>query len=216
MHMSATTLHSVLTGDLIASTRHPSAWADAAMAALESAARDWPLGDLRFTRFRGDGWQILVPEPADALRVALRMAAALAAADTGLATRIAIGIGGVTSTGTRDLSDAAGRAFTRSGRGLDAMPRGRVWAVSGGAGLPPWVDALVALAEWHVAGWTAGQAAVVADVLTPIDATQEERAARMGLSRQAWKARLDGSGIAAWRPALTAWEAWNGAGVNDD
>lgn len=214
--MSAITLHSVLTGDLIASTRNPSAWADAAMSALEAAARDWPLGDLRFTRFRGDGWQILVPEPADVLRVALRMAAALAAAETGLSTRIAIGIGGVTSTGTRDLSDAAGAAFTRSGRALDAMPRGRDWAVSGGTGLPQWVDALVALAEWHAAGWTAGQAAVVADTLTPIQATQEERAARMGLSRQAWKARLDGSGIQAWRPALAAWEAWNGAGVGDD
>lgn len=209
-------LYAVITGDLIASTRHPPARAEAAMAALEACARGWPAADLRFTRFRGDGWQVFLPEPAPALRVALRMAAGLAAAETGIATRLAIGIGSITATGTRDLSDGAGAAFTRSGRALDGMPRGRVWAVAGGAGLPAWVDGYVALAEWHAAGWTAGQAAVVADVLTPRNATQEERAAGMGLSRQAWKARLDGSGIMAWQPALAAWEAWNGAGVTDD
>lgn len=209
-------LSAVITGDLIASTRHPPARTDAAMSALEQAARDWPDADLRFTRFRGDGWQVLLPGPGLALRVALRMAAALAAAETGIATRVAIGIGSVTARGTRDLSDGAGAAFTRSGRALDAMGRGRVWAVSGGAGLPVWVEGFVALAEWHVAGWTAGQAAVVADALTPIRGTQEERAAALGLSRQAWKARLDGSGIMAWQPALAAWEAWNGAGVTDD
>ena len=38
----------------------------------------------------------------------------------------------------------------------------------------------------------------------------------MGLTRQAWKSRLDGSGIAAWHPMLDLWESWNGAGVTDD
>ncbi|MEY4982083.1 MAG: hypothetical protein RIR62_349 [Pseudomonadota bacterium] len=209
-------VHAVITGDLIASTRQPQARADAAMSALQAAARGWPETDLRFTRFRGDGWQVLLPRAGGALRVALVLAARLAAAETGIATRLAIGIGGITAGGTRDLSDAAGAAFTRSGRALDAMPRGRVWAVSGGAGLPAWVQGYVELAEWHAAGWTAGQAAVVADYLTPRRATQEERAAQMGLSRQAWKARLDGSGIATWDPALAAWEAWDGAGAGDD
>jgi hypothetical protein len=209
-------LNAVITGDLIASTRLPPSQAEAAIAALEATAQGWVATDLRFTRFRGDGWQVFVKEPADALRLALMLAAGLAAAETGLATRLAIGIGPVATTGTRDLSDAGGAAFTRSGRALDAMGRGRTWAVAGGAGLPAWAEGFVALAEWHVAGWTAGQAAAVADYLTIRRATQEERAARMGLTRQAWKARLDGSGITAWQPALLAWEAWNGAGVGDD
>lgn len=207
--------HAVITGDLIGSTRLPAERAEAALAALERSARGWGDG-MRFTRFRGDGWQVFIERPADALRRAMAMAAALAASESGLATRIAIGMGSVTSTGTNSLADAAGSAFIRSGRALDALPRGKVWAVSGGANLPPWVAGLVDLAEWHAAGWTAGQAQVVADWLSRPASTQEERAARLGLSRQAWKARLDGSGIMAWDRALGAWEDWGGAGVSDD
>lgn len=208
-------LHAVLTGDLIASTHALPAQAEAAMAALQRGAEGWGT-DLRFTRFRGDGWQALVPVPGQALRVALALAAHLAAAETGLATRMALGFGGVTHRGGRDLSDAAGTAFIRSGRALDDLPRGAVWTVRGGAGLPQWVTGLVALAEWHAAGWTAGQAAVVADWLTRPAPRQEDRAARLGLSRQAWKSRFDGSGIAAWTPALAAFESWDGAGLGDD
>lgn len=213
--MSHASLRAVITGDLVGSTTLPAARAEVALAALAQAAQGWG-DDMRFTRFRGDGWQVYIPEPADALRRALAMTAALTGSDSGLATRIAIGIGSVTSTGTQSLSDAAGSAFIRSGRALDALPRGKVWAVSGGAHLPAWVTGLVDLAEWHAAGWTAGQAQAVADWLARPATTQEERAARLGLSRQAWKARLDGSGIMAWEKALTAWEAWNGAGVTDD
>lgn len=210
--MPQPSLHAVITGDLIGSTRLPADRAEAAFVVLERSAAP----DMRFTRFRGDGWQVFVTEPADVLRQALGMAATLAAAGTGLRTRIAIGIGTVISTGTANLSDASGSAFIRSGRALDALPRGKVWTVRGGPNLPPWVEGLVDLAEWHAAGWTAGQAEVVADWLTRPATTQEERAARLGLSRQAWKHRFDGSGIAAWEQALRAWDAWNGAGITDD
>ena len=212
--MPDTRIHAVITGDLIASTTLPPAQADAAMSALHSAARAWG-GNLHFTRFRGDGWQILIDRPHAALRTALYMAAALAAADTGLSTRIAIGFGTATLRAD-DLSAATGTAFTRSGRALDHMPRRQRWAVSGGPGLPAWIPATLALAEWHAARWTAGQAAVVADWLDPADRTQEDRATRMGLTRQAWKARFDGSGIAAWKPALDLWDGWNGEGITDD
>lgn len=208
-------IHAVLTGDLIRSTHLPPQQADAAMSALEQAAQRWP-GNLRFTRFRGDGWQVLLDRPQTALRIALSLTASLAAADTGLTTRIAIGFGTVTHLGTGDLSDARGTAFTRSGRALDHMPRNRRWAVAGGPTLPAWIPATLALAEWHSARWTAGQAAVVAEWLDPVDRTQEDWASRMGLTRQAWKARFDGSGIAAWTPALQMWDQWQGEGMTDD
>ena len=209
-------VHAVITGDLIASSSLPDSRMDAAMSALHHAAQTWVADDLHFTRFRGDGWQILIPRPGCALRIAFLLSAALAAADTDLSTRLAIGFGSVTRRPLGDLSAATGTAFIRSGRALDAMPRGQTWAVSGGTGLPAWVAASVPLAAWQAALWTKGQATVVADYLDPVHLTQEDRAARVGLTRQAWKSRFAGSGIAAWQPTLDLWENWNGAGVGDD
>lgn len=209
-------IHAVLTGDLIASTAAPRERIESAMAALAAAAQEPWLPDLRFTRFRGDGWQMLLPRPGLALRLALWLTAGLAARQVGLTTRISIGFGGVDHAGGADLSDAAGVAFLRSGRGLDHMARGRRWAVSGGSGLPGWTCGYFDLAEWQSARWTAGQAAVVAEWLDPAPLRQEDRAERLGLTRQAWKSRFDGAGIASWGAALAAFEAWDGAGVRDD
>lgn len=209
-------VHAVITGDLVASSTLPDSRLDAAMSALHQAAQSWAAEDLQFTRFRGDGWQILIQRPGRALRIALSLSAALTAADTGLSTRLAVGFGSVTRRPTGDLAAATGTAFIRSGRALDAMPRSQTWAVAGGTGLPPWIAASIPLAEWHAALWTKGQAAVVAEYLDPVHRTQEEWAALMGLTRQAWKSRFAGSGIAAWQPTLDLWENWDGAGVGDD
>lgn len=200
------TAFAILTGDLIASTHAPDRLARA-MALLGGVADD--LGQLsqiapRFTRFRGDGWQCMVPAGL-ALRAALLVAARLRAGDAGLQTRIAIGIGAVDSTGSRDLSDAFGPALTTSGRALDHMARGRVWAIAGA--VAPWHDALVALAEWHSARWSREQAEAMALTLTTPDMTQSQAANRLGITRQAWQARLSGAGYPAWRPALFAFES---------
>lgn len=206
--------HAVLTGDLIGSTASPDR-VERSIAALR-AVRDEPwLTDLRFSRFRGDGWQMSLPRAGLSLRLSLRIAAGLAAVD-GLPTRISIGLGRIEHIGTVDLSDASGIAFLRSGRGLDHLARGRVWAIDGGTALPDWTAGLIALAHWHAARWTGGQAQVVADWLNPAPRTQDTAALATGLSRQAWKARLDGSGIVSWTQALHAFEAWDGAGITDD
>ena len=114
------------------------------MEALAEAARGvsaWSRArDTRFTRFRGDGWQMHVADPGPR-RSARRSSpvARLRAADAGLATRVAIGIGQVDSLGSGDLADARGPAFETSGRALDRMPRTRRLAIDGerGDGAPP-------------------------------------------------------------------------------
>ena len=111
------------------------------MAQHDATRAAW-LPDLRFTRFRGDGWQMLLPEPGFALRLALRLTAELTARQIGLATRISIGLGGVDHPGGVTLSNAAGMAFLRSGRGLDHMARGRHWSIAGGSALPGWAAGL--------------------------------------------------------------------------
>ena len=69
----------VLTGDLIASTHADPTVTEHAVADLASAAADiakWTDADTRFTRFRGDGWQIvLTAQTVLALRAAVYMIA---------------------------------------------------------------------------------------------------------------------------------------------
>lgn len=195
----------ILTGDLIGSTARPEGVAPA-MALLGDAATEagrWTGTAPKFTRFRGDGWQFRVPA-GQALRAALLVAARLRGAGA-LGTRIAIGIGPLHTDGTRDLSDAAGEAFTASGRALDHMARGQVWALAGAA--PAWAVALVALAEWHSSRWTREQAEAMGVMLAEPELTHLAAAARLGITRQAWQARLSGAGFAAWQPALRAFES---------
>lgn len=197
-------LTAILTGDLIGSTARPDAVAQAMVVLADVAATvaTWSDEAPKFTRFRGDGWQMRVPV-GQSLRAALLVTAALRGTDA-LATRIALGIGPLTDAGTRDLSDAAGPAFTASGRALDHMARGQVWAIAGA--VPPWAGALVALAEWHSARWSREQAEAVALMLADPSLTQAAAAGRLGITRQAWQARLSGAGFAAWLPALRAFE----------
>lgn len=199
------TLTAIVTGDLIGSTARPEgvAQAMALLGGVAAGIAGWSESAPKFTRFRGDGWQFCVPA-GQALRAALLVSARLRAEDA-LGTRIAIGIGTLDTDGTRDLSDAAGEAFTASGRALDHMARGQVWALAGAA--PDWAVALVALGEWHSSRWSREQAEAMAVMLAEPELTQLAAAERMGITRQAWQARLSGAGFAAWRPALRAFES---------
>lgn len=198
-------LTAILTGDLVASTARAEAVGPSMLVLAEAARQSgaWSGTDPRFTRFRGDGWQAQVA-PAHALRAAMLVSARLRA-DGALVTRIAIGIGALDHAGSRDLSDAAGPAFTASGRALDHMARGQHWAIAGE--VQGWQGALVALAEWHSARWSREQAQAMAVMLAEPALTQLVAAERLGITRQAWQARLSGAGYAAWRPALQAFES---------
>lgn len=201
----------ILTGDLIASTRAPDG-GEASLSILATLAADlerWTGQPTRFTRFRGDGWQFLLGTHGLCLRAALLVAARLAAAHA-TPTRLAIGIGRIDHAGSRDLSDARGSALTAAGHALDTLPRGRHWAMAGGK---EWQAAIIALAEWHATGWTAEQAEAVAMALAPDPGTQSALAARLGITRQAWAARIAGAGLSAWEPALHVFESSRVTGV---
>jgi hypothetical protein len=200
----------VLSGDLVGSTAAGAAGTGAAMALAGDWAGDvagWMPGRAatRFTRFRGDGWQILLAAPALAPRAALTLAARLRAA--GLpASRIAIGIGAADLPARGDLSAASGSAFAASGRALDALPRAGRLAIDGTA-VTDADRALLRLAEEIAARWTRAQAEATADYLNPAAPTLDEIATRLGISAQAVHARLRGAGARALRDALRLWEA---------
>ena len=209
--MATDSVVAVLTGDLIGSTQVEPAVVDQALSALAEAtleAGQWTHADPRFTRFRGDGWQILISsEPKLALRIAVFLMARLRARKTPIATRIAIGIGPIDSQGTRDLSDAGGAAFVASGRALDGMSRIKTVAV---AGPETWVTNLhsgfVNLVEATIRRWTPEQAEAIAFYLHPDNPTLENIAARLGITIQAVSYRIRGADGYEIRQALKSWE----------
>jgi hypothetical protein len=204
----------VLSGDLVRSQKYGADDINTAMEQLSRSARY--LGDMygtetRFTRFRGDGWQIVLTRPGLALRAALVMIADLKRAGCTLETRISVGIGGWTSLGSDDLSDASGGAFILSGKQLDDMPRHRRLSISIG-GSPNgetesgWPAAIFDMAEWIASRWSAPQAEAIAIALRGDWKTQEQLANYLGITRQAMHARLSGAGYQVLEKALAVME----------
>lgn len=199
----------ILTGDLVGSTEKPVAALERAMQTLAETARGisaWTGADTRFTRYRGDGWQIYVAVPGLGLRAALTIIARLRAADAGLATRAAIGIGRIDGMGSGDLADGHGPAFETSGHALDRMPRTRRLVIDGD-GVTTLHRIVVDLLDERTARWTREQAEAMALHLAPDNPTLTDIAPRLGISPQAVNYRLAGAGGTAIRHALRDWEA---------
>lgn len=213
--MSASSI-AVLTGDLVGSTGHPAGAVDAAMQAIRDAAQTTgPSLGPRFTRFRGDGWQVLA-DPQLSLRAAVVIQGRLIA--LGLESRISIGIGPAATFGTTDLSDASGEAFERSGRGLDQMPEASRLVIDGTPVVEE--DRIIAdLLGERMGRWTAAQAEAAAMHLAAPDRTPtlQDIGTHLGISAQAVNDRLRGAGGQTIASVLRRWEAakrnqgWNGA-----
>jgi hypothetical protein len=200
----------VLTGDLIGSTSAGPDAIDRAMHALANAARELSHEtgqDTRFTRFRGDGWQIHLPHPRHALRACLMMIASLRASGHALATRISVGIGPVDRLGNTGLSEASGEAFVTSGHGLDMMPRSRRLIIAGGGADAKWHTSLFDLIEWLSRRWSREQAEAVMLSLGPDRPAHADIAQSLGISRQALQARLVSAGYHAFQEALNTFES---------
>lgn len=179
----------ILTGDLIGSTDAPPQAVEAAMAIIAACATELDPAS-RFTRSRGDSWQLRLSEPGDCLFACLFILARLRAAPDAVATRIAVGIGTEYPTDGPDLSSAMGPAFTLSGRALDKMRRDEVLTLEG-AGVDSFQKLCFAFAADQVAQWTTEQAQAMAFVLGPDSPTKhEDIAAELHITRQAVSQRL--------------------------
>ncbi|HEY9039142.1 MAG TPA: MarR family transcriptional regulator [Roseovarius sp.] len=187
--------YAVLTGDLMNSSDLDPAALDAAMDSLRDAALDF---GGTFGRRGGDGWQCAAPEPANALRYALILRAALRSLRKDHATRIAIAAGAGTLPASGDVNAAHGPAFTASGRLLEAMPAHVGMAdAAGGA-----QDAATRLADHISSGWTPAQARSVRLILWPKGRIRADAAAALGITRQAVDQALWSAGFPALSDAL--------------
>jgi len=207
-------IQAVLTGDLVASSEATPEAVDRAMDLLAAAAADiasWRIADAtavddtHFTRYRGDGWQIVVSLSSFGLRAALFMFARLAA-DPGVpSTRIAVGLAPVDQVPGPDLSNAHGAAFAVSGRALAHMKRGERLRLAG-KGITPCLAAFIGLLDDRITDWTPEQAEAVAHAIAPDAPAQVDIAAMLGISPQALSSRLAGARWPTIRAILQAWE----------
>ena len=199
----------ILTGDLIGSTKVAREDVERSFVVLAGLAQDiagWAGADTRMTRFRGDGWQMLIANPDLALRAAIILLARMRAPNSPLATRIAIGIGPISSVGTKDLSDASGEAFTQSGHALDGMAA-KAWTLSiSGQYLTHLQVGFVNLVEAILRRWTPEQAEALSIYLQPDQPILEDIAKQLGISIQAASYRIRGGAGNDLRSALTLWE----------
>lgn len=199
----------VLTGDLVNSTGAGSDLVNQAIGRVDimaAAIGTWPgNGRAHFTRFRGDGWQFLIPRAHYALRALVCVHAVLKTVDAFPLSRISAGLGSVDQLPGGDLSDASGNALVASGQALDRLEKSRLFCISGD-GVTPLHQAVLDLVEEQVTRWTAEQAEATAFFLSPDNPTQKSIAETLHISVQAVHARLKGAGAHALRRAIEAWE----------
>lgn len=206
-------LHAVLTGDLIASTRGTPAQVDATMTLIQTTAQRFS-PDARFDRYRGDGWQVYVGQAWRGLDAMVFLLAHLRANGL-LESRIALGLGDAHGLDQGSLGRAGGTAFTQSGHALDAMADGRRLMLAADR-VDPLHHALMAYIDAQVQGWSPEQGQAVALMLDPAGPhRQQVLAGQLGISRQAFAARLNAAGFALIEQAIQAFQTRFRAGDSD-
>ena len=201
----------VLTGDLVNSTGLGPAKVERAFRALEDCAAlqaDWAGGrSLHFTRHRGDGWQVALPEPKYALRAALCFRAALRAEGEDFDSYIGLAEGEAPEDIGPDLNEETEEVFVASGDALDMIKLlslgERLQHASGGA-----LQATTLLADYISQGWTPPQASAILPFLSPgTPPHYTEIAKALGKSRQSVTKSLEAAGYQVLRDALKTLEA---------
>lgn len=196
----------VLTGDIVGSTKLTEAVLDEAMAALAGAASfvsGWDERPALFGRRGGDGWQLALGAPHYGLRAALYLQANLRKLDKSLSTRIALASGAGDLPKDGDINSAHGAAFVASGRFLDSISR----HIRMGHAENALFDAVTALADQIAQGWTQAQARSMAEILPPNAPNRAEIATRLGISRPAVNQALWSAGYPGLERAIAQWES---------
>lgn len=190
--MSSFTLHAVLTGDVIGSSRLPESerarLVDELHETFEYVRGVGSLeSTLAFEVFRGDSWQLYVSEPSEGLHVALAFRAQFRAL-TNNDTRLSLAVGAVSSLDLERVSRSDGPAFTASGRGLDGLKHRTMGCsspiVPDASTRQRLFDAIASATGAFATEWTRAQARAVA--LTLALSPDSGRFANQGQVAAAW------------------------------
>lgn len=165
----------VITGDLINSSKlSPKEW-EKLHAVMNEGSRLLresfkEIVPLDVDIFRGDSWQMLVLEPAKALRISLFYRAMIRAKMEmrSLDTRMAIAIGKIDSIPKTRVSEGHGEAYKLSGEALDSLYRsksGNLYFVHENDEHAATLDIIVRLIDAIATRWTDKQALAISGAL---------------------------------------------------
>jgi len=213
--MTQSKYYAVLTGDIIQSSLLSPTQLESVRSSLISAinaARRWKRGLVQGKPefFRGDAWQLLLTDPAMALRVGIYLRACLLA--RGLAdSRVAIGLGEVEEVSYERVSLSTGQAFVLSGKALDRMTRysNMTIEVSHSVGpLSGWLPVAGHLCDSLIGQWTTRQAELVRAAVNPMQPDTEKigQSLRPAISKQAVAKGLSGANWYVLREAVRLFE----------
>ncbi len=194
--------YAVLTGDIIKSSLLPPAQLESTRASLiraVNAVRRWQPGLIKGKAefFRGDAWQLLLTDPALALRVGIFLRASLLA--KGLAdSRVAIGLGEVQAISHERVSLSTGQAFILSGKALDRMTLYSNMTIEipkSNGPLSDWLPVVGHLCDSLIGQWTTRQAELVQAAVNPREPDSEKigQSVKPAISKQAVAKGLSGA-----------------------
>lgn len=178
----------VITGDIVASRKMPakSGWKKRLQQIIEKQHGQ----SLRWAMFRGDGFQVELQHPLEALHLALLIRSGLKSIDglheLGLDARIGIGIGDKGYTGeTVGVSD--GEAYRLSGALLDSLKESgdRMKISTGVSSFDQRINLYLTLANAIIEEWSQRSAELVWFRLSDQEATQERLAKKLKISQPA-------------------------------
>jgi hypothetical protein len=166
----------VLTGDVVRSSILSAAGREELLEILVGLPESLPLafpgtGSYRVDVFRGDSWQLLVPEAELGPRIGVYLRARLRAAfgEQRMDTRVGLGIGLADLSGLPDLGRADGPAFRLSGQALEGLGERSGMRLALPARVHPLFaegfNALLGLVDVQLSRWTTKQAYAVAHAL---------------------------------------------------
>lgn len=203
----------VFTGDLVGSRNLTKAQIDAAFSALETCAKkaeDWTGTSLKFSRHRGDGWQVILTQPKYVLRLAIIFRAAIKALGPEFDTYIGIARGNADVSDQTDLNSRNDEVFINSGRVLEAIKSISKSDIKMGYDGKAKEPVAIVLADKIVSDWTPIQSETIAEMLHSMDKiTYTELAEKLNKSRQTITKTLVAAGYPTIEFALTFWENSN-------
>ena len=189
---SKAALGGVITGDMVNS----SALSDEAhQACLQQIEQTIGIFQEEFNAqgdvFRGDEFQVFVPEPKHALRCAILLRLTLMRCVKGADARVSIGIGQFQQIETELRKTAKGEAFQLSGRALKDMGEERLkLSLPDTIEANPSRDLLIRHLDFMMTGLSEKQAEVLFPRLLYPEFTQEALSAKTGIHRRSLASRL--------------------------
>lgn len=176
----------VLTGDIIHSRQQETSWLKALKTVLSVFGRspkDWEI-------YRGDEFQLQLPNAEDALSVALLIKSYTKSIENTDA-RIAIGLGDKTTNDAK-VTQSNGTAFVYSGQLLDNLKKEKtsLAIASGNDSFDKEINLMIRLALTNIDGWSAVSAEIIYLFLSNPNMQQTEAAQRFNIQQSAVSQRL--------------------------